>query len=40
MRNRDKIVTWDYLDTRKARVEAIKKVVLEKMELFGSVGKA
>ncbi len=38
--NRDKIVTWDYLDTRKAKVEAIKKVVLEKMELFGSVGKA
>lgn len=32
--------TWDYLDTRKAKVEAIRKVVLRKMELFGSVGKA
>ncbi|MBO7721642.1 MAG: class II fructose-bisphosphate aldolase [Kiritimatiellae bacterium] len=32
--------TWDYLDTRKAKVEAIKKVILEKMELFGSVGRA
>lgn len=32
--------TWDYLDTRKAKVEAIRKVILRKMELFGSVGKA
>lgn len=38
--NRDRIVTWDYLDTRKARVEAIKKVVARKLQLFGSVGKA
>ncbi len=38
--NRDKIVTWDYLDTRKAKVEAIKAVVAEKLQLFGSVGKA
>ncbi len=38
--NRDKIVTWDYLDTRKAKVEAIKAVVAEKLKLFGSVNKA
>ena len=38
--NREKIVTWDYLDTRKAKVEAIKAVVAEKLRLFGSVGKA
>ena len=38
--NRDKIVTWDYLDTRKAKVEAIKAVVAEKLRLFGSVGRA
>lgn len=35
-----KPATWDYLDTRKAKVEAIKKVILRKLELFGSVGKA
>ncbi len=35
-----KPATWDYLDTRKAKVEAIRKVILRKMELFGSVGKA
>ena len=38
--DRAKIVTWDYLDTRKAKVEAIKAVVAEKLRLFGSVGKA
>ena len=38
--NREKIVTWDYLDTRKAKVEAIRAVVAEKLGLFGSVGKA
>ena len=38
--NRDKIVTWDYLDTRKAKVEAIKAVVARKLQLFGSVNKA
>ncbi len=38
--NRDKIVTWDYLDTRKAKVEAIMAVVAEKLKLFGSVNKA
>ena len=38
--NREKIVTWDYLDTRKAKVEAIKAVVAEKLRLFGSVGRA
>ena len=36
----DKIVTWDYLDTRKAKVEAIKAVVARKLQLFGSVGRA
>ena len=35
-----KPATWDYLDTRKAKVEAIKAVVMEKLRLFGSVGKA
>ncbi len=38
--NREKIVTWDYLDTRKAKVAAIRAVVAEKLTLFGSVGKA
>ena len=38
--DRDKIVTWDYLDTRKARVEAIQKVIERKLALFNSVGKA
>lgn len=38
--NREKIVTWDYLDTRKAKVAAIKAVVAEKLRLFGSIGKA
>lgn len=38
--DRAKIVTWDYLDTRKAKVAAIKAVVAEKLRLFGSVGKA
>ncbi len=32
--------TWDYLDTRKAKVEAIKSVVAKKLELFGSINKA
>ena len=32
--------TWDYLDTRKAKVEAIRAVVAEKLRLFGSVGRA
>ena len=35
-----KPATWDYLDTRKAKVEAIKAVVARKLELFGSVNKA
>ena len=35
-----KPATWDYLDVRKAKVEAIKTVVRRKLELFGSVGKA
>ena len=38
--SREKIVTWDYLDTRKAKVAAIKAVVAEKLQLFGSVNKA
>lgn len=38
--DRAKIVTWDYLDTRKAKVAAIKAVVSEKLRLFGSIGKA
>jgi len=38
--NRENIVTWDYLDTRKAKVEAIHAVVRRKLELFGSVNKA
>ena len=38
--NREKIVTWDYLDTRKARVEAIRQVVMDKLRMFGSVGRA
>jgi len=33
-------LTWDYLDTRQAKVAAIKAVVARKLELFGSVGKA
>ena len=33
-------LTWDYLDARKAKVEAIKAVVARKLQLFGSVGKA
>ena len=32
--------TWDYLDTRRAKVEAIKSVVARKLELFGSINKA
>ena len=32
--------TFDYLETRNARVAAIKAVVAEKLSLFGSVGKA
>ena len=32
--------TWDYLDTRKAKFEAIKAVVARKLQLFGSVNKA
>jgi len=35
-----KPATWDYLDTRKAKVEAIRAVVARKLQLFGSVGKA
>ena len=35
-----KPATWDYLDTRKAKVEAIKAVVARKLQLFGSVNKA
>ena len=38
--DRGNIVTWDYLDTRKAKVAAIKAVVAEKLKLFGSVNKA
>ena len=38
--NREKIVTWDYLDTRKAKVAAIKQVVADKLRMFGSVGRA
>ena len=38
--DRAKIVTWDYLDTRKAKVAAIRAVVAEKLRLFGSAGKA
>ena len=38
--DRQKIVTWDYLDTRKAKVEAIRQVVIEKLRMFGSVGRA
>ena len=38
--SREAISTWDYLDTRKARVEAIKAVVARKLELFGSAGRA
>lgn len=33
-------VTGDYLETRTAKVAAIKACVLEKLRLFGSVGKA
>ena len=35
-----KPATWDYLDTRKAKVEAIKQVVARKLQLFGSVNRA
>jgi fructose-bisphosphate aldolase class II len=35
-----KPVTSDYLETRTARVAAIKACVLNKLQLFGSVGKA
>ena len=35
-----KPATWDYLDTRKAKVAAIKQVVARKLQLFGSVNKA
>ena len=35
-----KPATWDYLDTRKAKVEAIRACVANKLTLFGSVGKA
>lgn len=38
--NPSKPATWDYLDTRKAKVEAIHAVVRRKLELFGSAGKA
>ena len=38
--DRDRIVTWDYLDTRKAKVEAIRRVVLEKLRMFGSAKRA
>ena len=31
--------TGDYLDTRRAKVEAIRRVVRRKLELFGSVGR-
>ncbi len=36
----DHPVTSDYLETRTAKVAAIKACVLEKLRLFGSVGKA
>ena len=36
----EKPATWDYLDTRKAKVEAIKAVVARKLQLFGSVNRA
>ena len=32
--------TFDYLETRNARVTAIKAVIAEKIRLFGSLGKA
>ena len=32
--------TFDYLETRNARVAAIKAVIAEKIRLFGSAGKA
>ncbi len=32
--------TWDYLETRNARVAAIKACIAGKIELFGSAGKA
>ena len=32
--------TFDYLETRNARVAAIKSVIAEKISLFGSSGKA
>ena len=32
--------TFDYLETRNARVAAIKSVIAEKIGLFGSSGKA
>ncbi len=32
--------TFDYLETRNARVAAVKSVVSEKLSLFGSVGRA
>ena len=35
-----KPATGDYLQAHRARVEAMKKTVLRKMELFGSTGKA
>lgn len=35
-----KPATWDYLDTRKAKVAAIRAVIENKMRLFGSVGRA
>lgn len=38
--DRNRIATWDYLDTRRARVDAIRAVVARKLELFGSVGRA
>ena len=38
--DRGNIATWDYLDTRKAKVAAIKAVVARKLRLFGSVDKA
>ncbi len=38
--DRQHIVTWDYLDTRKAKVGAIRQVVMEKLRMFGSVGRA
>jgi len=38
--DRGKIVTWDYLDTRKSKVEAIREVVKGKLRMFGSAGRA